>query len=75
MNEEIVQILSDEIHQKGITIKFISDKTGIGYQRLMRILNQNANITGNELLKIGKLLDLDLNDLQNRILAKEPVTV
>lgn len=75
MNEEIVQILADEIHEKGIKIKFISDKTGIEYQRLMRILNQNANITGNELLKIGRLLDLDLNDLQNRILNKEPTTV
>ena len=37
----------------------------------MRILNQNANITGNELLKIGRLLNLDLNDLQKRILDKE----
>ncbi len=71
MNEEIVQVLVDEIHEKGIKIKFISDKTGIEYQRLMRILNQNANITGNELLKIGRLLNLDLNDLQKRILDKE----
>lgn len=69
MNEDIVRILAKKIEDKGMKLTFVSEKTGIEYQRLMRIFNQNAKITGSELLKIGSLVGLDLQELQKSMLT------
>ncbi len=70
MNEDIVRILEKEINEKGMTLTFVSKKTGIEYQRLMRIFNQNAKITGSELLRIGRLIGLDLQELQDSLITR-----
>lgn len=67
MNETIIQYLKNTIREKGMTFIFISKKSGIEYQRLMRIFNQNAIISGAELLHLCKLLDIDLVDLMDLI--------
>lgn len=56
MNLKLTEFLKNEIESRGIKYTFISQKTGIEYGRLMRIFNQNAVITGSELLYISKLL-------------------
>lgn len=42
MNEYIAKYLKNKINETGITYRNVSKKTGIEYQRLMRIFNQNA---------------------------------
>ena len=58
MNEKIVRFLKNVIDNKGI--KYIS---GISYQRLMRIFNQNAIISGSELICLCKLLEVKQSEL------------
>lgn len=50
MNAKLIHYLKEIINQRGIKYTFISEKTGIDYQRLMRIFNQNAIISGSELI-------------------------
>ena len=45
MNEYIAKYLKNKINETGITYRNVSKKTGIEYQRLMRIFNQNAVIS------------------------------
>lgn len=63
MNIKIINFLKDTITKKGIKYKFITKKTGINYQRLMRIFNQNAIISASELICICKLLEINQEDL------------
>lgn len=63
MNEKIVRFLKDVIDNKGIKYIFISKNSGISYQRLMRIFNQNAIISGSELICLCKLLEVKQSEL------------
>lgn len=67
MNIRLIKLLKNTINAKGIKYAFISQKLGIDYQRLMRIFNQNAIITGYELILLCKLLDINLTDLVDLI--------
>ena len=48
MNEYIAKYLKDKISETGITYRNVSKKTGIEYQRLMRIFNQHAVISASD---------------------------
>lgn len=63
MNEKIVNLIKDTINVNGIKYTYVSDNTGIKYQRLMRIFNQNAVISGSELICICKCLHIDFDKL------------
>ena len=73
MNKEIIDFLKSNIANKGITYKFISETTGIDYQRLMRIFNQYATISGSELLFLGRLLKIEQEDLLKLINVEKAV--
>lgn len=59
MNEYIANYLKDKIGETGITYRNISKKTGIEYQRLMRIFNQNATISASELIALCNVLGIE----------------
>lgn len=59
MNEYIVKYLKNKIEETGVTYKNISRKTGIEYQRLMRIFNQNATISASELITLCNTLGIE----------------
>ncbi len=63
MNEKIVRFLKSVIDNKGIKYIFISKNSGISYQRLMRIFNQNAIISESELICLCKLLEVKQSEL------------
>lgn len=58
MNQKIVTLIKKTINNKGVKYTYVSKVTGINYQRLMRIFNQNAIISGSELLCFCKCLDI-----------------
>lgn len=70
MNEKIIQFLKNIINSKGIKYSFIAEKTGIDYQRLMRIFHQNATISGSELICLCRVLEIKQSVLMKLI---EPV--
>lgn len=59
MNEYIANYLKEKIGETGVTYKNISKKTGIEYQRLMRIFNQNATISASELIALCSVLSIE----------------
>lgn len=63
MNAKIIHFLKEIINERGMKYTFVSEKTGIEYQRLMRIFNQNATISGSELICLCKILEVDQADL------------
>lgn len=63
MNEKIIRFLKDNIDRQGMKYTFLSQKTGIDYQRLMRIFNQNAVISGSELICLCKFLGIKQPEL------------
>lgn len=67
MNEKIINFLKKIIKEKGVKYKFISEKSNIEYQRLMRIFNQNATISGSELINLSKILGVKQNELMSLV--------
>ena len=59
MNEYIANYLKGKIEETGVAYKNISKKTGIEYQRLMRIFNQNATISASELIALCNVLGIE----------------
>jgi transcriptional regulator with XRE-family HTH domain len=59
MNEKIIQLLKNIIECKGIKYTFLAEKSGIEYQRLMRIFNQKATISGSELICLSRILEVE----------------
>lgn len=60
-NEVLVNIISNTIHEKGIKATHVAAQTGLGYQRLMRILNQRATMTATEMILLSKVLDIPMD--------------
>lgn len=63
MNDKIIQFLKSFIRNKGLDYTFVSETTGIEYRRLMQIFNQNAVISGSELVCLGKALEIRQSEL------------
>lgn len=63
MSDTLTDMLKQKINEQGVTYAFIAQKTGIKYQRLMRVFNQGAIISGLELLRISKLLKIPQEEL------------
>lgn len=51
--------VKDCITDRGIKLTKVAESTGISYQRLNRILNQNATMSASELITICLFLELD----------------
>lgn len=64
-NIKIICFLKNIINQRGTKYTFISERTEIDYQRIMRIFNQNATISGSELLSLCKVLEVKQEDLMS----------
>lgn len=67
MNAKIIHFLKALINQRGMKFTFVSEKAGIEYQRLMRIFNQNATISGSELICLCRVLEVKQSELMNLI--------
>lgn len=65
MNEDIILFLKRKIESKGMTYIFISEKTGIDYQRLIQIFDQDTVISGSELLCICRTLEVGHEELMD----------
>ena len=49
------------INEHGITQKFLSESTGIAQEKMSNIINGKRKITGEELLKIANVLNVNAN--------------
>lgn len=67
MNNKIVELIKNTIRENGIKYTYVSKTTGINYQRLMRLFNQNAVISGSELICICKCVHIDFKMLMEII--------
>lgn len=65
MNAKIIYFLKQIISHRGMKYTFLSEKAGIEYQRLIRILNQNATISGSELICLCRVLEIKQSDLMS----------
>ncbi len=65
MNAKIIQFFKNIIERKGIKYTFVAEKSGIEYQRLMRIFHQNATISGSELICLSKVLEVEQSALMD----------
>ncbi|QHQ62548.1 hypothetical protein Ana3638_18615 [Anaerocolumna sedimenticola] len=65
MNAKIIQFFKNIIERKGIKYTFVAERSGIEYQRLMRIFHQNATISGSELICLSKVLEVEQSALMN----------
>lgn len=63
MNEKIIRFLKEIIRRKGMKYTFVAKAAGIEYQRLMRLFNQNAVISGSELVCLCKVLEVRQEEL------------
>lgn len=70
MNEKIVALIKNTVSNKGIKYTFLSKKTRIDYQRLMRIFNQNAIMSASELVCLCKCLEIGIDPLIELINSK-----
>lgn len=59
MNAKIVQFFKNIIEYKGIKYIFVAEKSGIDYQHLMKIFNQNETISGSELICLSRALEVE----------------
>ena len=57
LNENIKKYMEEH----GITQKFLIDSTGIAQVKISNIMNGKRKITGEELLKIARALNVDAN--------------
>lgn len=54
------------VEDRGIKQSYICEKTGMTADCVSRILNSTRKVTGEELLDICELLEIDPRDLRNR---------
>ncbi len=59
MNERIKQMIDD----KGLKHRFVADKAGMPYKTLSATLNGRRKIRVEELVKIGQVLGVSLDEL------------
>lgn len=60
INRELKKI----VEERGIKQSYICEKTGMSADSVSRILNSTRKVTGEELLDICELLNLDPRDLR-----------
>lgn len=63
MNEKIVHFLKNIIDEQNVGYTLVSEKTGIDCQRLTRIFDQDAVISGSELICISRALGVKHSEL------------
>jgi hypothetical protein len=61
------QYIADQVQEQGRTKLWVADQTKIKYQKLVDKLKNGRVITGEELLKLANVLDIDLNELKNTV--------
>ncbi len=64
--KEVEQCLGPRIaefrRQRGITLKALSEKSGISEATLSRVENRQVSLNAYNLIKLGKILDVDISD-------------
>ena len=65
--EEIVREIKNAITEKGIKLTKVSEHTGIEYQRLSRIFNQNAALLASEFISLCSFLEIDPKSFMNNL--------
>lgn len=53
------KMIADYLEAKGITQKFISNKTGLSQNKISQIVNGTRKVTADELVLIAKALDVN----------------
>jgi hypothetical protein len=61
------QYIADQVQKQGRTKLWVAEQTQIKYQKLVDKLKNGRVITGEELLKLANVLDIDLNELKNTV--------
>lgn len=59
----LAEYITEVIEQQGRTKIWVAEQSEIKYQTFVEKLKRNS-ITGEELLRIGKVLNVDLNELK-----------
>jgi lambda repressor-like predicted transcriptional regulator len=59
----LAELINEELKKQERGVTWLSDKTGIKYKTLYDKLDRNT-IKGEELLRIAKVLNIDLNKLK-----------
>lgn len=62
----IANVISETIEEQRHDIKWVAEKVNVPYTTFLYKL-KNDNFLAAELLKIGKLLNIDLEELKNKI--------
>lgn len=60
----ISNYLKEYFKEKNISQYDVEEKTGISQSKISLMLNNKRKLTAEELIKIGKVYDLDLNKLK-----------
>lgn len=60
-DKEFASTIKAIVNSRGIRYSKLAENAGIEYQRIIRIFNQGAIMTGTELLRLCYALDLDPN--------------
>lgn len=60
----ISNYLKEYFKEKNISQYDVEEKTGISQSKISLMLNNKRKLTAEELIKIGKIYDLDLNKLK-----------
>jgi hypothetical protein len=58
------QYIADQVQKQGRTKLWVAEQTQIKYQKLVDKLKNGRIITGEELLKLTIVLDIDFNELK-----------
>lgn len=58
---DFVRIIRNHIDNNGLKLIYVSERSGIPYQRLNRIFNQDSQMNATELLALCNFLKIDPN--------------
>jgi hypothetical protein len=61
------QYIADQVQKQGRTKLWVAEQAQIKYQKLVDKLKNGRVITGEELLKLAIVLDIDFNELKTLI--------
>lgn len=59
---DTIDVIKNKMNQYGTTQAFVVEKTGIDADKMSRILNKKRQIQGPELIRVMKVLGLDIYD-------------
>ena len=71
INERLSRVIKSVIDERGLRYGFISQASGIEYQRLMRALHGRTTLSAAELLVICKLIGIEPSSLIKELVSDD----